>query len=175
MSASRLVLEFLPEENVLNLYRGREKGFNLLAKGIHRLAEIPYCFRLSGNQQIQRKVAISSRPYLNKVRIKSFLQQLCYPIHFLDFETVWTAIPLFDGVRPYQQVPFQFSLHILNAQGAEPGHYIFLADGRGDPRPAFMERLRESVANSGSIVAFNASFEKARLKECCKLLPEFGP
>ena len=166
---------FLPEENVLDLYRGREKGFKLLSRGIYRLAEIPYCYRLTGNQQIQRKVAVTNQPYLNKVRVKSFLQQLCYPIHFLDFETVWPAIPLFDGVRPYQQVPFQFSLHILDSEGAQPQHHMFLAKGRSDPRPLLMERLRGSIADNGSIVAFNASFEKARLKECCKSLPEFGP
>ena len=74
---------FLPEENVLELNRGREKGFNLLAKGIHRLTEIPCCFRLTGNQQIQRKVTINSQPYPNKDRIKSFLHS------FVTRSTSW--------------------------------------------------------------------------------------
>jgi len=92
----------------------------------------------------------------------------------LDFETIGTAIPLFDGVRPYQQVPFQFSVHIVRAQGAEPEHHSFLADGTGDPRLALMRQLIECIDNQGSILAYNADFEKSRVRECCAVLPEFA-
>jgi hypothetical protein len=79
---------------------------------------------------------------------------------------------MFDGVRVYQQVPFQFSLHIVNTAGAEPQHQMFLADGHGDPRPQFMRRLRECIREKGSIVVYNASFEKSRLRECADFMPE---
>jgi hypothetical protein len=104
--------------------------------------------------------------------IRAFLKTLVYPISFLDFETFMTAIPLYDGVRPYQQVPFQFSLHIVSASatsattrsslttestgspGAGPSHHSYLSDGRSDPSPKILELLTERLGDSGSIVCY---------------------
>jgi hypothetical protein len=72
-------------------------------------------------------------------------------------------------------VPFQFSLHIVQAPGTKPEHVMFLAEGRHDPRPAFMLTLRDAIPRTGSIVAFNASFELSRLEECCEAMPKFSP
>jgi hypothetical protein len=165
---------FLPEGSVFDLYRGKQKAFGLLDEGVMLLKSIPDKFKLTANQTIQRQVAISGKPYINRRAISNFLDRLEYPLHFLDFETFGTAIPLFDGVRPYQQIPFQFSLHIVREPGLEPNHYSFLAEGKGDPRPAFMLRLREVIGRTGSLVAFNAQFELSRLKECCEAMPNFS-
>jgi hypothetical protein len=166
---------FLPSHSVFDLYRGAKKGFELLETGVTALVDIPDDFKLTANQGIQKQAAISGSPYTNKEAILNFLAQLEYPVNFLDFETFGTAIPLFDGVRPYQQVPFQFSLHIVRALGAKPQHITFLAEGRHDPRQSFMLKLRDAVSRSGSIVAYNAPFELGRLKECCAALPKFLP
>jgi hypothetical protein len=72
-------------------------------------------------------------------------------------------------------VPFQYSLHIVRQPGADPEHHSFLADGKEDPRPKFMQNLREILPTTGSVVAYNAGFETGRLKECCELLPEYKP
>ena len=165
---------FLPGRSVFDRYRGGQKAFGLLAEGVTLLKNIPDKFKLTANQTIQRQVAISGKPHVNQRAISKFLDRLEYPLHFLDFETFGTAIPLFDGVRPYQQIPFQFSLHIVRAPGREPEHYSFLAEGKGDPRPAFMLRLREVVGRTGSLVAFNAQFELRRLRECCEVMPNFS-
>jgi hypothetical protein len=141
--------------------------------GIVSLADIPTDLRLTDNQTIQRRAAISGQPHIDRPAIAAFLSQLEYPLQFLDFETFGTAIPLFDGVKPYQQVPFQFSLHVVRSPGAAPEHFSFLAEGRGDPRPEFMRQLKTVVSSSGSVVVYNASFEKGRLDECCDLLPEY--
>jgi hypothetical protein len=107
--------------------------------------------------------------------LAAFLGQLEYPISFLDFETFAPAIPLFDDSRPFQQIPFQFSLHILRSESAPPEHRQFLAEGTADPRPEFMRQLRDALPETGSVVTYNASFETGRLKESCELLPEFKP
>lgn len=166
---------FLPPHSVFDLYRGAKKGFDLLEQGVTALGDIPDDFKLTANQEIQKQVANSGKPYINKKAIAEFLAQLKYPVSYLDFETLGTAIPLFDGVSPYQQVPFQFSLHTARASGAKPEHIMFLAEGRHDPRPAFMLKLRDALARTGSIVAYNAPFELSRLKECCEALPKFSP
>jgi len=167
--------EFLPPNNVLDLYRGTKKGFGLLDRGITSLKDIPGDIKLTTCQAIQKQVAVSGRRHVNKRAIAKFLRGLIHPLHFLDFETFATAIPLFDGLRPYQQVPFQFSLHIVRTPGAEPEHIKFLAQGRHDPRPAFMLKLRDGISRTGSIIAFNASFELGRLRECCEAMPNFSP
>ncbi len=134
---------YLPKQNVLTLYHNRKKGFQLLARGIVHLREIPGDVALTAKQTIQKCCAETGRPQVDEKAIAAFLKRLRYPLHFLDFETFNTAVPLFDGVRPYQQVPFQFSLHLVRTAGEEPEHKMFLADGRGDPRPEFMKRFRD--------------------------------
>jgi len=167
--------KFLPPHNVFDLYRGGQVGFQLLEQGITALRDIPDTFTLTNKQGLQKQVALSGKPYINKKAIAKFLGELEYPVNYLDFETINTAIPLFDGVSPYQQIPFQFSLHIVKKPGGKAEHIEFLAKGQQDPRPEFMSKLRESVTNTGSIVAFNASFELSRMRECCTAMPKYNP
>ena len=167
--------KFLPPQNVIDLYRGARKGFDLLEQGVTLLRDIPDDFNLTVSQAIQKRVAISGKPQVNKKAVAKFLGQLEYPVSYLDFETCSTAIPLFDGLHPYQQVPFQFSLHIVPAPKTKPEHIMFLAEGRRDPRPEFMLKLRDAIPRTGSIVAFNASFELSRMNECCAAMPKFSP
>ena len=164
---------FLPEQNVFTLYRGGEKAYNLLADDILDLKDIPDDFQLTDNQTIQRTAALTGEPHVDRPALAAFLSQLQYPVSYLDFETFGTAIPLFDGVRPYQQVPFQYSLHVVRSAGAKPKHYEFLAEGRADPRPEFMRRLQADLPETGSVVIYNAAFEKGRLAECCEVMPEY--
>jgi hypothetical protein len=166
---------FLPEHSVMELYRGKAKGFALLGRGVKRLTEIPEDCSLTENQRIQIETVKSSTPRVSKPAVRRFLKALKYPIHFLDFETFSLPIPPFQGLRPYQCVPFQFSLHIQPTPGDDLVHHGFLANGSGDPRPAFMDRLREAVAQEGSLVAYNAAFEKGVLRECAEALPTFQP
>jgi hypothetical protein len=163
----------LPEGNVTTLYRGGRKGFELLAAGVTALAEIPDDVQLTDNQTIQRQAALTGKPHVDRAAIRAFLDGIVSPVSFLDFETFGTAIPLFDGSRPYQQVPFQFSLHVVRSAGRPPEHYTFLAEGRRDPRRDFMRRLREVLPAEGSVIAYNAGFELGRLSECCEAFPEF--
>ena len=80
-------------------------------------------------------------PHIEAEAIREFLDTIRAPVHYLDFETINPAVPLFDGVRPYQKVPFQFSLHIRD-QRTGMRHYSYLAEGPDDPRPQFLQRLK---------------------------------
>jgi hypothetical protein len=120
-----------------------------------------------------RETVISGKPHVSQKAIQTFLNNLEYPLHFLDFETFSTAIPIFDGTRPYAQIPFQFSAHVIHNAETKPEHRKFLAEGRNDPRAEFMRYLKAAVEPSGSIVVFNATFEKSRMKECAEVLPEY--
>ena len=165
----------LPESDVTTLYRGGKKGLRLLRDGIAALKDIPDDFKLTDNQAIQREAARTGQPHVDKRAIARFLRRIKFPVSYLDFETFGTAIPLFDGLRPYQQVPFQFSLHVQQSDNAALEHHSFLADSKADPRPEFMRRLHDLLPRQGTVVAFNAPFELGQLKECSELLPEFRP
>lgn len=162
---------FLPEGNVFDLYYGSKKPWQLLGDGITRIKDIPETVDLTDRQAIQRKVALTGQPHINRKALAGFIKQLKYPVSYLDFETYNTAIPLFDGLNPYQQVPFQFSLHRQSAPNAKPEHQGFLAGGRMDPRPEFLNRLRDSIGEKGSVVAYNAKFEKSVLAKLAEAFP----
>jgi len=91
----------------------------------------------------------------------------------MDFETYQTAIPLHENSRPWQQIPFQFSVHVLNKPGEKAKHYSFLHHGKGDPRQDFMKELKACMGTKGSVLAFNASFETGILENCAEFLSEY--
>jgi predicted RecB family nuclease len=98
---------------------------------------------------------------------------LKYPLYFMDFESVNPAIPRFAGMRPYDQIPFQWSVHVLKNPGTELEHYEFLATDASDPRREFISSLCGALGDSGSIVVY-ASFETLRLADLAGWLPEFA-
>jgi hypothetical protein len=165
---------FLPEHSVLDLYRGKRRGFDLLNRGFTHISEIPESEPLTAIQRVQKQSILDGRPQIEREPITRFLQQIRFPACFLDFETFQMALPPYEGTRPWQQVPFQFSLHVLPALEAEPEHHMFLAEGGQDPRPQFLGRLRKLLGSTGSIVAYNAQFEKRVLRECCDHLPDYA-
>jgi len=156
---------FLPAASVFELYYGGKKCWRLLQDGVVNLKDIPHDVDLTDRQAIQREVANSGKPHIDAKALARFLKRLKYPVSYLDFETFNTAIPLFDGLKPYQQVPFQFSLHTVSVPGAAPAHHSFLADGKVDPRPEFLDRLRDCIGDKGTVVVYNASFEKGVLNK----------
>jgi len=108
----------------------------------------------------------------DRSKVREFLDGLLYPLYLLDFETIATAIPLFDDCRPYQKVPFQFSLHVVERLETEPRHISWLWDGTGDPRSKMFAELRKAIGPNGTVLAYNKSFEERRLNESAEALPE---
>ena len=164
--------DFLPDASVMELYRGKAKGFNLLDQGITLLKDIPDDFKLTENQLIQRQCAIINAEHVDRDSIEGFLKNLEYPLYFLDFETMFECIPRFDGIRPYQQVPFQFSLHIQKSLGSPLEHSGFIHKNSDDPRGAFIKQLRACLEPNGTILVYNQGFEEGRLKELAEVFTE---
>lgn len=165
--------DFLPADNVLELYRGGQKSFDLLNTGVLSICDIPDDFSLSGPQQIQKTCLSTGQPYIDSTSIQGFLDTLHYPFYYLDFETFSTAIPFFNGVHPYQNIPFQFSLDVVSKASARAKHFSFLAEGRDDPRPALLAELKRLLGTRGSIIAYSQSFEKGILTELAEAFPEY--
>jgi hypothetical protein len=140
--------------------------------GIESIRDIPDDFDLT---EIQRRAATcmqTGEPWFNPELGKE-VESLRYPLYFADFESVNRAVPRFPGMRPYDQLPFQWSVHVLRQPGAEPEHYEFLATDASDPRREFIESLCNALGESGNIVVYSA-FESQRLSELGAYLPEFA-
>lgn len=159
----------LPEHHVSTLYRIRSKRVDkLLAAGIETLHDLPRGFALSGPARRQVRSVKAGRPIVER-GLRRVLKALKPPLAFLDFETVYPAIPAWPGCSPYEQVPVQFSCHVLTDAGTE--HHAWLADGPGDQREAFARALVTACAKAHTIMAYNAAFER----RCVDALVEAVP
>jgi hypothetical protein len=141
--------------------------------GIESVRDIPDDFPLNERQRRAATCVQTGKPWFSD-ELKKELGGLKYPLYFADFETLNPAIPRFPGMRPYDQLPFQWSVHVLRQPGAEPEHYEFLATDTNDPRREFITSLCSTLGEHGSIVVYNAAFESGRLSELAAWLPEFA-
>ncbi|MCK5149711.1 DUF2779 domain-containing protein [Candidatus Pacearchaeota archaeon] len=186
----------VPEESVFEFYRMRKlKCFELYDSGIKKLNEVPDDVKLNDKQKIQRLLAAPNHQvgpeevglgegvpskegknngkHIDKEQIDFFLKNLKYPIYYLDFETINPAIPKFDGMKPYQRIPFQFSLHVQESKDSELKHISFLAEGTSNPRSKFLQALKDSLGDKGDILVYNQGFEKGVMRECSDAFQEF--
>ena len=165
--------ERMPENHVFNLYGNKDRAMELYENGIHSIEDIPEEYELSLKQEIQRQCAATNSPSIDRGQISVFLDKLVEPIYFFDFETYSTALPIYDGTKPFQKIPFQYSIHVLQDLYGKPVHHDFLASGDGDPRRELLENLRKHLGNSGSIIVYYDFFEKGILKELAGDFPEY--
>ena len=152
----------LPEKSVFNIHRlNKDKKYEYYHDGIITFEDVinrqP---KLSEKQRKQVETEYYNNPdYINKEEIKKFLNTLRYPLYHLDFETFQQAIPEYDGLKPYENIPFQYSLHIEYEDGRLE-HKEFLAKEGEDPRRALAERLCRDFPTDVCVLAYNMSFEK---------------
>lgn len=145
----------------------------LHAMGVDSIMDIPDDFELS---EIQRRAATcvqTGEPWFDGEGLKNELGALKYPLFFMDYETVNPAVPRFAAMRPYDQLPFQWSVHVQRAPGTEPEHYEFLAREANDPRCEFISSLCSVLGETGSIVVYS-SFESQRLSDLIAWVPEYA-
>jgi len=162
----------VPKPSVFDLRGKGVDAFALYNRGIVRLEDIPLA-ELNGRQRMQVEAYLKRKDRIVVEKVKAFLDDLEYPLCVLDFETVATPVPLFDGVKPYQQLPFQFSLHRIAGPGAQLEHFEYLAMPGEDPREPIIEKLIELIPETGTILAYNAPFEIARLKDLAAWHPRY--
>ena len=120
-----------------------------------------------------REAIVSGRPWVAD-DLRRQLEPFGPPAAYLDFEAMAPPIPLYEGTRPYQALPFQWSLHEIDAAG-RLGHREFLADGVGDPRRAFAESLVEALAASDTPIVVYSAYEKTQLNALAENFPDLRP
>lgn len=167
--------QHVPRHSIFTIPRiPPDKIRRLLRCGILRVQDVPPDFPLTPPQWAYVARVIAGTPAIDHAAIAARLARLDYPIYFLDFETYAYAVPRFAAMRPYQQLPFQYSLHRLDADGRLT-HMDFLHRGTDDPRPALAARLAQQIGAQGSVVVYNEHFERSVLQELALALPEYRP
>ena len=129
---------------------------------------------LNEKQQMQIHCALNDYIYINKVEIANFLSTITYPLYFLDFETMQPVIPEFQGTHPYQQIPFQYSLHYIEQEGGELKHKEFLGVSGEDPQRLIAESLCRDIPLDVCTTAYNKAFECTRLTELAESFPDLA-
>ena len=165
--------EHIPENSVFEFKgHGSPDPFKLYEQGILKMADVPP-EQLGWRQRLQLESLMHQKNHIDVDAVGSFLVSLSYPLCFMDFETSYIVpVPLFDGTRPYQQVPFQFSLHVINEPNGEIQHFEFLADELKDPQQNFLEHLLAAIPPDACILTWNQTFEEQRLRELAAAFPE---
>lgn len=126
-------------------------------------------------QRLQVDCTFNGAEHIDREGVRSFLDTLSYPLYFLDFETMNDPIPQYDGTWSYQQVPFQYSLHIQKSETSGYIHKEFLAPSDGsDPRRALAEQLCRDIPMNMCTLAYNKQFECDRLKELAHIFPDLA-
>ena len=165
----KLCWEDVKDNSVLNLYRMRAKQkFDLFDNQFKTFDEIPDGTKLSDIQQKQITSYLKNKSFIDKNGVKEFIDSIEYPISYFDFETFQDAVPRFDNQRPYMQMPFQFSLHIQNEPLGKLEHFEWIGDHKDDPRKEIAEKMLEWIPLTGTIIAYNQSFEMNCIKELAR-------
>jgi len=163
----------IPECSIFDIANLRNnRKFALYYGGTLNMGDIPNDFSLSHNMQIQVEAELTGRDFINTRSIREFLATVTEPVGFLDFETFMEPVPSLDYQRPYQQIPFQYSLHIF-VHGTL-SHHEFLGEAGRDPRRDFIEKLLVETKPCRTILVYNQAFEIARLQEIADNFPEFA-
>ena len=165
----------IPEYSIFNIFNlGSKKQQELYAQNIVTIEDIPEDFAMTPIQWQKVENWKKQHTFIDHEAIAEFLETLTYPIYHLDFETFQQAVPLWSGVSPYKQIPFQYSLHVEHKDGTLE-HKAFLAEAGVDPRRVLAEKLVKDIPLHVNILTYNMSFEKGVIASLAQLFPDLSP
>lgn len=167
----------LPKPSVFELYRMPfKKKLEYYENGLLDFEALKKSKLLTNEKQLRQIefVLEEKGTYADALKIREFLDTLSYPLYFLDFETMQPVIPLFPRTKPYQQIPFQYSLHYIENEGGVLQHKEFLAESGQNPMREIAESLCRDIPMNVCVTAYNKAFECSRLKELAELFPDLS-
>jgi len=171
--------------NYIDNHHGFKEGdykhdrYDLINEGKVNMLDIPYEWLTREKNKIQYDAVKNNNIYINEDKIKAGINEISYPIYHLDFETFPCPLPRFRGEKCYSQSVFQFSIHIEKEPGdcdKEKDHYGYLAKDSKDNREELVKEMLKiiDITKKGTILVYNESFEKTRIKELGKIFPEYN-
>ena len=153
--------------------RSQALNAHIEAHGIYELHDLPDDL-LNPMQQRVKATTLTGKAFFDQRAAAQALAAHKLPGYFLDFETIQFAVPIWPGTRPYQQIPFQFSVHRLGRTG-RVAHQAFLDLTGDNPSLAFAQALIASCGERGPVFVYNAAFEQTRIRELAERHPRLAP
>lgn len=161
-----------PVFEIPNIRQNKFEGF--VNEGCLEVHQLPATVKLTYKQRVVWEAVQAERPIVDKVTLQNLLNSVNYPVYYLDFESVSTAIPLYDDIAPYQEIVTQYSIHKYSSISAEQAYTSYLADHRQDDRRMLAERLLEDIGEHGSIMVYHAGAERRFINSLAKALPDLA-
>ena len=163
----------LEERSVWEIGNIREKKLcTMLDCNIQKMEDITEDIELNERQCRQVRSVIEGKPLIDGEKIKNMLEDLVFPLYFFDYEAASSAVPKIIGTKPWQQIPFQYSLHIVNADNTRT-HKEYLNETLSGAEK-ILHSLCEAVGDVGSVVSWHASYEKTMNREMAKKYPKYA-
>lgn len=165
----------VPKYSVHDISRignSKSKLAELVDSGIFAIEDVPEDFPLSEKQRNQVMSTQLNKIIIEKEEVQNFLEAISTPISFLDYETFAAGIPRFAGYSPFNQIPFQFSLHIVDDLNKDPSHFEFIFTENKNPDEPFILALKRYIPNKGHVIVWHKSFEIGRNKDLAARNPE---
>lgn len=159
-------------DSILTLVSSQYK-YQMNQEGIQLLKDADLN-RIEGSRQQFAQIRASQNGglFVDKIALQTWMDAFKFPLIFLDFEWETYAIPPYKGMKPYDVLPFEYSIHILHEDGnVEHKEYL----GTKDCRYTLAENLIRDIPKKGTVVAFNSEgAEKIRLKELSVQFPKLA-
>ena len=164
----------LPKTSIYNICWLNTKLIETLEDmNIEDIADIPEDLKgLNQRQLNQIQAAKSGKQTIDKGKIKEFITDFKYPLYFFDYETLSSVIPRYDGMKPYKDYPFQYSLHILDSPDAELRHEEYLHDKSSNPVPDLIKKLKKDIGQEGTILSWHSIYEEKCNERMAEIYPE---
>ncbi len=164
----------LPEYSIFDIPKlSKKKKTELISQGILDIRDVPKTFPLNQKQRQIVDVAKTNQERINREAIRKEFQHFTFPIYFLDYETYLSAIPMYDGYKPQQQMVFQYSVHKMESLDGDIHHTEHLAITKDDPSKSLIKQLREDIGDTGTVFVWFKPFEITRNKELAIIHPEY--
>ncbi|MEK7625676.1 MAG: DUF2779 domain-containing protein [Patescibacteria group bacterium] len=168
----------VPEYSVHDISRiGASKKifYDWIDRGIYAIEDIDNPGVLTGAKKTQYDSYMMGKPIIDAIAIKETLDELKFPLYFFDYEGFVSAIPIADGFGAYEQIPFQYSLHIMQEDGSvEHKEFIITDIPKGDFTRPLVERIKQDIAPGGTVISWFSTYEKQRNSKLAELHPDYA-
>lgn len=167
----------VPEYSVHNFNRigmSKKKLIDWVDRGELSLKDIHNPEDLNAAQKLQYESYVLGKAIIDYGAIKEALEGLQFPLQFFDYEGYSSAIPMFDGFGAYEQIPFQYSLHIMGADGEIEHREFLITEPEGDLTLPLIERMKKDLDPNGTVISWYSSYEKQRNDKLAELHPEYA-
>lgn len=146
---------------------------NFIEKGINTIQEIENTDELNARQKVIIKSYQTQRAHIEPEKLKSFTEPIQFPLYYFDVEAFQPAIPLFKNTKPYDRIPFLYSLHYRESDTSELQHISYISPVGNDDRINFIEHFLRATEKPGQILVFNTLMEKGILFKMMNDFPQY--